>query len=67
MMFFFSSVKAAYDALAFVTDLYSKLDTTDTLTVKSIKETNENIGYNYYQFKGIVYRFYMRGSTEPAF
>ena len=56
MMFFFSSVKAAYDALAFVTDLYSKLDTTDTLTVKSIKETNENIGYNYYQFKGIVYR-----------
>jgi len=30
--------KAAYDALAFVTDLYSKLDSADTLTVKNIKE-----------------------------
>ena len=31
--------KAAYDALAFVTDLFSKLEHTEELTVKKIKET----------------------------
>ena len=54
---FFSGVKAAYDALAFVTDLYSKLDSADTLTVKNIKENNKTSDIIIINLKGLFTDF----------